>query len=221
MHDIARRRRQRRSRSRRPDTFTAAAVLAGLLAGLFVAGCGGGASAPSVAAIGSTAVSTSSPAGRTPATTSSGGAGSDALAYSRCMRASGVPDFPDPSSSGGFVFQSGGAVNPGSPLYQAAQAKCASLTPIGAGLAPGTQTHPSQAALARMLTAAQCMRSHGITDFPEPRTSVPSNIRAALGGPGVISNIDGVVLVFPATIDEQSPLFTRAAATCAFPLHNH
>jgi hypothetical protein len=37
----------------------------------------------------------------------------------------------------------------------------------------------------------------------------------------VISNIDGVVLVFPGTIDEQSPAFTRAAAACRFPLHNH
>ena len=35
------------------------------------------------------------------------------------------------------------------------------------------------------------------------------------------SGVDGVILVFPGTIDEQSPAFTRAAAVCRFPLHNH
>jgi len=45
--------------------------------------------------------------------------------------------------------------------------------------------------------------------------------RAAVGGNGVISDIDGVILVFLRTIDEQSPAFTRAAAVCRFPLHNH
>jgi hypothetical protein len=37
----------------------------------------------------------------------------------------------------------------------------------------------------------------------------------------MISDIDGVMLVFPATLDTQSPAFTRAAAACQFPLHNH
>jgi hypothetical protein len=71
-----------------------------------------------------------------------------------------------------------------------------------------------------MVKVAQCMRRHGITDFPDPRTSVPSNPFPA-GGTGVISDIDGVIFVFPATLDTQSPMFTRAAAACRFPLHNH
>ena len=70
-----------------------------------------------------------------------------------------------------------------------------------------------------MLRVAQCMRRHGISDFPEPRTSVPPH--ALDGFVGVISDIDGVILVFPSTIDEQSPEFVRAAAACGFPLHNH
>jgi hypothetical protein len=37
----------------------------------------------------------------------------------------------------------------------------------------------------------------------------------------MISDIDGVMLMFPATFDTQSPAFTRAAAACQFPLHNH
>ena len=42
-----------------------------------------------------------------------------------------------------------------------------------------------------MVNVAQCMRRHGIPNFPDPRTSIPSNPRAAVGGTGVISNIDG------------------------------
>jgi hypothetical protein len=64
------------------------------------------------------------------------------------------------------------------------------------------------------------MRRHGVADFPDPRTSVPSNPFPS-GSTGVISDIDGVILVFPDTIDTRSPMFTRAAAACRFPLHNH
>ena len=51
-----------------------------------------------------------------------------------------------------------------------------------------------------MVKVAECMRRHGITDFPDPRTSVPPH--ALAGVDGVISDIDGVVLVFPSTIDD-------------------
>jgi hypothetical protein len=61
------------------------------------------------------------------------------------------------------------------------------------------------------------MRSHGIADFPDPRTSVPSN----RGGVGEISDRDGVILVFPRGFDEQSPQFIRAAAACRFQVTNH
>jgi hypothetical protein len=209
-------------------------ALAALASAVVIAGCGGGSKDPNVAAASSTTTSTSSASSS--ATTSrsnrtNSGAGNSsssvsenpevaALAYAKCMRANGEPDFPDPQAGGGFVFQKGAGVDPSSPLFQAASAKCQRLMPMG-GLAPGTQTHPSQQAVTQMLKVAACMRRHGIADFPEPQTSIPSNIPAALHGPGVISNIDGVVLVFPGTIDEQSPQFTRAAAVCAFPLHNH
>jgi hypothetical protein len=136
------------------------------------------------------------------------------------MRANGVPAFPDPKPGGGFLFQAGGGVDPSSPVFMAAQAKCRNLLPTS-GIGPGTQTHPTSQALAQMVKVAECMRRHGIHNFPDPRTSIPSSIRAAVGGNGVISDIDGVVLVFPGTIDEQSPQFTRSAAACKFPLHNH
>ncbi|HEX3806320.1 MAG TPA: hypothetical protein VHV52_06025 [Gaiellaceae bacterium] len=136
------------------------------------------------------------------------------------MRANGVPNFPDPSAGGGFLFPAGSGVDPSSPAFEAARAKCQKYLP-GSALAPGTTTHPSAQWLAHMVKAAQCMRRHGIPDFPDPRTSIPTNPFPAGSGGGVISDIEGAVFVFPHTIDMQSPLFTRAAATCGFPLHNH
>ncbi|MGH2850651.1 MAG: hypothetical protein ACRDLP_08550 [Solirubrobacteraceae bacterium] len=218
---------------------------AALVSGIVVAGCGGSSHGPSVATVGSTTTSTSTAAstgtGTTPhshsattsrsSTTAGGGAASSnppsqasldsqALAYSRCMRANGVPAFPDPKAGGGFEFQRSAELDPSSPVFIAAQAKCKTLSPLS-GIAPGTQTHPTSQALAQMVKVAECMRRHGVYNFPDPRTSIPSNPQAVLGGAGVISDIDGVVLVFPGTIDEQSPLFTRSAAACKFPLHNH
>jgi hypothetical protein len=61
------------------------------------------------------------------------------------------------------------------------------------------------------------MRRHGISDFPDPRTSIPSD-RAEIGD---IADRDGVILIFPPGFDEQSPEFTRAAAACGFQLTNH
>ncbi len=141
------------------------------------------------------------------------------LEFAQCMRASGVPNFPDPGAGGGFLLRTGAGIDPSSPVFKAAQAKCQKLVPGGLPPGPGATTNPSAQALAHWVTVAQCMRRHGIPGFPDPRTSVPSN--PAGGAVGVISDRDGVILVFPATIDMQSLLFTRAAAACGFQLTNN
>jgi hypothetical protein len=68
-----------------------------------------------------------------------------------------------------------------------------------------------------MLKVSRCMRRHGISEFPDPVTSVPSD----LAGIGMVSDRDGAILVFPRTLDMQSPMFTQAAAACGFRLSNH
>jgi len=73
--------------------------------------------------------------------------------------------------------------------------------------------------LAKFLNIARCMRAHSISDFPDPRTSAPPNPFAS--GIRELSDIEGVILLFPSSINKQSPVFTRAAAACGFPLHNH
>jgi hypothetical protein len=182
---------------------------------LVLAGCGGS-SSPGVAQL--------SPEKDSGGTSSEGSGSSPespaslqraAVAYAKCMRSNGVPNFPDPNVGGGFLFHArAGIIN--SPSFKAAQAKCDKLLPPG----PGSGPPPSAQTLAHFLKVAQCMRKNGVYDFPDPRTSVPSNPFGS-GGAGVISDIEGVILVFPSTIDQRSPAFTRAATACAFPLHNH
>ena len=67
------------------------------------------------------------------------------LAFSACMRSHGVPDFPDPTFSGGGAqlrlrAGSGSDLNPQSPRFQAAQTACQRNLPgnVKVGAAPTT-----------------------------------------------------------------------------------
>lgn len=95
-----------------------------------------------------------------------------ALAYAKCMRSHGVPNFPDPTVQDnahakgvGFNFAAtgSGAIDTHSPVFRSANAACEKATGFG---------HISQAQLqqgmAALLKFAECMRSHGITSFPDP-----------------------------------------------------
>jgi hypothetical protein len=133
------------------------------------------------------------------------------------MRSNGVPNFPDPGPGGG-TFRVGRGVNPQSPAFRSGQAKCQKLSPAG-GITSGPP--PSAETLAHYLKVAECTRRRGVSEFPDPTTqaAVPRNPFGS--GITMISNIEGVIFLFPRTINEQSPVFTRAAAACGFPLHNH
>jgi len=205
-------------------------ALAALASGLAIGACGGSNGAP-VATVASTTTATSS---TTSAATASGPVSStptaagattpsaleaDELAYAKCMRANGVPSFPDPSSGGGFRVPTGSATESSSPTFAAARRKCAKLLPGGGIPGPGAGPPPSAQTVAHWVKVAQCMRRHGVSSFPDPTTTAPSNLLAK--GGGVISDRDGVILVLPHTLDTQSALFTRAAAACGFQLTNH
>ena len=79
--------------------------------------------------------------------------------------------------------------------------------------APGSTTHPSAQTIAHWHTVAQCMRQHGVPQFPDPTTSVSPK---PAGSYGMIANRDGAILAIPATINAQSPAFMRATTTCGF-----
>lgn len=215
---------QRRNGARRRERAGGRLPLVLLVAGAVLALAGCGSKSPSVASVAATTAARSTGSAgstsTTPSTTESGSASVQlqraAAAYAACMRAHGVPDFPDPSAGGGFEFPAG-SFDPSSPAVEAAQAKCRKLLPGGGPPAAGTSTHPTTQWLAHMVAVARCMRRHGIAGFPDPTTTMPS----LSGFVGVISNIQGAVFAFPASLDTRSPQFTRAAAACGFPLHNH
>ena len=142
----------------------------------------------------------------------SGAGAAAALAFSECMRSNGVPNFPDPKPGGGFEFPAGGGKS-GSPAFRSAQAKCQKLLPGGGPPVPGTTTHPSAQTLAKLVRIAACMRAHGISQFPDPRTSVPSDP----AGYQEITDFDGAILLFPSTINLQSPAYRQDLAACGAP----
>ncbi len=127
------------------------------------------------------ATGTSSPHAAGP-TSSSPAAGSSAtaqsaVAYSQCMRANGVPKYPDPDSGGHLPKGDAHAFGVSDSQYQTAQRTCQHLLPTGGSF--DQQAHECieagdcpPALVQQMLTAdrkfAQCMRSHGVPNWPDP-----------------------------------------------------
>jgi len=169
----------------RARLLTAAAVLSAIL----VAGCGG---------------SSTSPTGGASTPASAASAVESGVAFSRCIRSHGVPNFPDPKVSGHTV-RMGSASTLQSPAFQSAVHSCQRLLPKGP---PGPEP-PSAQAQARLLNESACMRNHGISGFPDPTTSPPSNSAAVIGN-------GGYFLAIPSSIDTSSPAFEQAAAACKF-----
>ncbi|MHB1929129.1 MAG: hypothetical protein ACYCUG_06870, partial [Acidimicrobiales bacterium] len=94
------------------------------------------------------------------------------MAYASCMRSHGVPNFPDPDSSGGISKQ--GVVSAlqavSSAQAQTADNACNHLMP-GAGLSgQPSQTITTQDQHYYLETAA-CVRAHGFPNFPDPAFS--------------------------------------------------
>lgn len=169
-----------------------------LLAGLAWVGC--------VATV--TACGASSKAAAT-ATSAASGNYSKAVRFANCMRAHGVPDFPDPSATGGIQIPDNSSINPFSPAFKTAQRACRALLPRGGG-GPGKASAQQKA---QFLALAQCMRAHGVTGFPDPVGSPPSNP----SGFSAIFGLQGAFIEIPSTINMQAPTFRRAMAACGFP----
>jgi hypothetical protein len=132
------------------------------------------------------------------------------LSFSKCMRSHGLTNFPDPSTQGGGIQLSvTGGSNPSAPGFQSAQHACQHLLPGGG---PGSRK-PTEQDKQNTLALANCMRAHGLTNFPDPTTTQPQ-----LSGAGAAMAIDGLFFDLGATgIDPQSPAFLHAAQACHFP----
>ena len=136
------------------------------------------AAAPACLALVAAACSSPAKTG-TGAAPASGSARHSELAFSRCMRAHGITAFPDPNSQGGIALNAGPGtgIDPKSPQFKAAYRACRSLLPPRRPLSPAQQA----AAKAQGLKFAQCMRAHGISDFPDPNSQGGFQIQASAG----------------------------------------
>lgn len=140
---------------------------------LFAAGCGGGSS-----------------------TTAGTATQNGVLAYVHCMHSHGVPNFPDPNSSGEI---SKDKIRPlaSSPQFNVAQTACEHVMPVS-GLGPQRTAQQTRVLMADALSFARCMRNHRVSRFPDPTAE------------GQLS----VEMVQAAGIDVHSPAFLQAVQSC-------
>ena len=89
---------------------------------------------------------------------------SELAAYARCIRAHGVPDFPDPTRSQGIPKDKIPVANP---HLGAASDACQRLMPAQ-GLGPQTAAPPTRVRIADELAFSRCLRTHGFAAFPDP-----------------------------------------------------
>jgi hypothetical protein len=170
---------------------------------VLVTGCGGSSPTGGVASLGSHASKTSQT--RSTAAGPSGGSGSSsspesqAVAFSACVRAHGVPNFPDPKiSTHGNAVRVAIGVTPAitdNPHFKSAQQACGKLLP-GGGPGAGANRQMTPQEQSRYLKAAACIRSHGVPSFPDPTFS----------GGGVHIEHQG--------LNESSPGFKAAVHAC-------
>ena len=119
------------------------------------------------------------------------------------MRANGLPSFPDLSRNGMRIAASGQTISVNgiaisAPAFSAARQKCEQYMP---------HTHASLAQAAQQreqgLRFSRCMRSHGVSNFPDPELS------GASGGANQSARLPGVT-----DGELQAPVFQAAAKAC-------
>jgi hypothetical protein len=183
----------RRSAARRA-TFTTVALAC---VAALVAGCGGS-SSPGVAhlASGKGASNAADPSSGSSSSGSSAERQQKMVAFTQCMRAHGVAEFPDPSE-GHILFHPGGAggLHPDSPQFQAAAKTCRKLLPNGGEPTPQQRAEIQE----RALKFSDCMRSHGLPNFPTP-TFEGGGVRLGLKA--------------HTGVDPRSPQFQAAQKAC-------
>jgi hypothetical protein len=114
--------------------------------------------------------------GGSPTAAATSGA-SSTVAYSACMRAHGVPSFPDPDNKGNYPAVDPQRLGVSSSQYQAAEQTCQPLLPTGGSLEQQTNQclwfgDCPPALLQQVLDIerrySQCIRSHGVPNWPDP-----------------------------------------------------
>jgi len=201
--------------SRRPASFPTApgarrsplpllAALGAIAASLLLAACGGSSSSPGVAHVGTTSSTStlggsSGSGGGTPESSETSAAAQQKMVkFAQCMRTHGEPEFPEPTEGHIQIHsQNGHGPNPESSQFQAAEKACSKYAPSRVAPSPAQQAKVQE----QLLKMAECMRSHGVPNFPDPKFSS--------SGGGVRVSIKG-----GSGINPSSPQFQAAQKAC-------
>jgi len=146
-----------------------------VMAGVLAAACGGSLASPKAAQ-------------------SRSGEGAE-LAYSACIRAHGVPNFPDPRAQGGYARSALNAIGgQNSPQLLSAQKHCHAQA-----VAAGFVHTPAQIRqhIQQEMAESACMRKHGVPDMPDP-------------------NAQGQIIFPPGGPNPSQPQFQAAQKKCAY-----
>jgi hypothetical protein len=128
-----------------------------------------------------------------------------AFRYASCIRDHGVSDFPDPqvkTTPGGGAVAVSQAVPAGaglSPKFKAARNACKGIMPPPGSGGPGHHGPSKQVFLA----FARCLRSRGISDFPDPNAQGQLTLQ----------------MISAAGVDLKAPSFLTAAKACVGVTH--
>ena len=158
---------------RPPAARAAAAIIATGALALLATACGNSSSSTGSGGSSNTGNSTTSQVGTN---------------YASCMRSHGVPNFPDPSSSGALPKTSPQRLKVSTAQFQTAQRACRHLLPSTvsnssleqcevAGVCTRAET---QLMLNAGLRFAACMRSHGVPKWPDPTADSQGRVAFAI-----------------------------------------
>lgn len=116
------------------------------------------------------------------------------IKFSTCIRHHGVPSFPDPEANAdGIQIPVSLAENP-SPAFRSAMQACKYL--MAAGGSPPVASASQKVAAVRL---AQCMREHGVPNYPDPTYQDGQEIPPSIADPA---------------INPASPAFGAASKKC-------
>jgi hypothetical protein len=141
-----------------PLARTAAAIITTTALAVLATACGGHAPAPG-----------SNPRGSASSANAGSSVNSQLVAFSHCVRSRGVPTFPDPQpGADNAKFPSAQQLGVGSSTLNAAENACQHLLPVGVDDQFPAAEVPLL--LRGMRRFSQCMRAHGVPNWPDPST---------------------------------------------------
>jgi hypothetical protein len=141
----------------RHTTRVSAAIIATATLALITAACSGSPSSPGSGGSSQTGASVTK-----------------ALAYARCVRSHGVPDFPDPGGDGQFSKNTLQRLSASNSRYPTATLACAHLLPNSGGGPTAAEVRQEWNGMASF---ARCMRAHGEPNWPDPTAYPPDPSR--------------------------------------------